>query len=132
MGRQQGIASHVGAHLAVAQDEMRQDGEDGFTPRTLDAPDGEAAPADPDVMGMTCQIPATTAGGLVFQLKAEGEDERQHTFDKRSAIGKELKVGRFVLKIDGDGPVFAGLFGCYAHVSPLGHQVSSADETRWG
>ena len=76
MGRQQGIASHVGAHLAVAQDEMRQDGEDDFTRRTLDAPDGEAAQADPDVMGMTCQIPATTAGGLVFQLKAEGEDER--------------------------------------------------------
>ena len=50
--------------------------------------------------------------------------------EKRLAIAKQLKVGRFILKIDGDGPVFAGLFGCFAHVSPLGHQVSSADETR--
>jgi len=43
MGRQQGIAGHLGSHLAIAQDEMGQDGEDGFTPRTLDAPDGETA-----------------------------------------------------------------------------------------
>ena len=42
------------------------------------------------------------------------------------------KVGRFVSKIDGDGAVFAGPFGCCAHVSPPGHQVSSVDETRWG
>ena len=33
----------------------------------------------------------------------------EHAFDKRLAIAKQLKVGRFVLKIDGDGAVFAGL-----------------------
>jgi uncharacterized protein YheU (UPF0270 family) len=30
------------------------------------------------------------------------------------------------------GTVCTCLFGCFAHVSPLGHQVSKADEIRWG
>jgi hypothetical protein len=38
---QQGIAGHLGAHLAIAQDEVRQDGEHGFARRTLDPPDGK-------------------------------------------------------------------------------------------
>jgi hypothetical protein len=66
----------------------------------------------------------------VFELKAKGQEKGEHAFDKRLAVAKQLKVGRFVSKIDGDGTVFAGPFGCCAHVSPLGHQVSSADETR--
>jgi hypothetical protein len=36
------------------------------------------------------------------------------------------------VKIDSDGTVFSRRFGRCAHVSPPGHQVSSADETRWG
>jgi hypothetical protein len=56
----------------------------------------------------------------------------QDIFEKRFAIAQELKVGRVVSKIDGDGAVFAGPFGGCAHVSPPGHQVSSADETQWG
>jgi hypothetical protein len=43
--------------------------------------------------------------------------------DTRPTVGKELQIGRFVLEIDGDGPVFAGRFGCCPHVSPLCHQV---------
>ena len=40
-----------------------------------------------------------------------------HAFDKRLAIAQELKVGRFILKIDSDGAVFAGLAGrfCMGH-----------------
>jgi hypothetical protein len=30
-------------------------------------------------------------------------------------------VGHFIVKIDSDGAIFAGLFGCCAHMSPLGH-----------
>ena len=67
--------------------------------------------------------PAAT-GRLVLELKPEGQDERQHQFEKRLAVAKQLKVGRFVLKIDGDGPVFSSRFGRCAHVSPPGHQVS--------
>ncbi len=66
------------------------------------------------------------------ELQAKSEEKGEDALDKRLAITKQLKVRRFVSKIPGDGPVFAGLFGCYAHVSPLGHQVSPADETRWG
>src|SRR6266446_3531257 len=58
--------------LAVTQDEVRQDGEDGFTCRTLDTPDGETAQPDPDVMRVTGQTPTATTGRLVFQLQAKG------------------------------------------------------------
>jgi hypothetical protein len=69
---QQGVSGYVGMHRAIAQDEMRQDGEDRFTPRTLDAPDGETAQADPDVMRVAGQAPTAATGGLVGKLKTEG------------------------------------------------------------
>ncbi len=128
MRRQQGIAGHLWLHLAVTQDEMRQDREHGFAPRALDAPDGDPTQADTNVMGVTCQAPSSITGRLVFQLQAEGEEERQHTFEKRLAVAKQLKGGRFVLKINGDGPVFAGLAGGGSHGSPSSPQVSSAEE----
>jgi hypothetical protein len=40
----------------------------------------------------------------VCELKVDGQDEGEHTFDKDFAIAKQLKVGRFILKIDRDGP----------------------------
>ena len=95
-------------------------------------PDGDPTQADTDIMRVARQAPAAATGRLVCELKAKGQEEGEDAFDKRLAIAKQLKVGRFVLKIDGDGAVFAGRFGCCAHVSPPGHQVSSADETRWG
>ena len=70
-------------------------------------------------MRVARQAPAAATGRLVCELKAEGQEKGEDTFDKRLAIAKQLKVGRFVLKIDGDGAVFAGRFGCCAHVSPL-------------
>jgi hypothetical protein len=68
----------------------------------------------------------------VEELKAEGEEEREYEFNEGLAVAKQLKVGRFVSKIDGDGPVFADPFGGCAHVSPLCHQVLYAAETQWG
>jgi hypothetical protein len=47
----------------------------------------------------------------VFQLKAKGQEEGEHELEKRLAIAKQLKVGCFVLEIDGDCPIIAGLAG---------------------
>ena len=132
MRRQQGIAGHLWTHLAVTQDEMRQDGEHGFARRALDTPDSDPAQADTDIMGVAGQAPAAATARLMGELKAQGQEESHNEFDKRLAVAQQLKVGRFVLKIDGDGPVFSRRFGRCAHVSPLCHRVSSADETRWG
>ena len=107
MRGQQGIAGHLRSHLAIAQDEVRQDREHRFARRTLDTPDGDPTQADAHIMGVARQAPASATGRLMCELKAEGQDEGQHTFEKRLAIIKELKVGRFILKIDGDGTVFA-------------------------
>jgi hypothetical protein len=66
---QQGVAGYVGMHRAIAQDDMRQDGEDRFTPRTLDAPDGETAQPDPDAVRVASQAPTAATGGLMRQLR---------------------------------------------------------------
>jgi hypothetical protein len=71
-------------------------------------------------------------GRLVFQLKAKGEEKGEDTFQERLPIAKQLNVGRFVLKIDGDGPVFTGLAGCASHGSSSGQMVSVADDPKWG
>ena len=83
-------------------------------------------------MRMPRQAPAAVTGRLVSKLKANGQEEGEHELEKRLAIAKQLKVGRFILKIDGDGPVCAWLFSLASHRSPPSHQVSSANKTRWG
>src|SRR5215468_4876374 len=118
MRRQEGIASHLRAHRAIAQDEVGQDREHRLTRGALEPPDSDPAQTDPGVMGVAGQAPTAATRGLVCELKADGQDEGQHTFEKRLPIAQELKVGRFVLKIDGDGPVCAWLFGCVTHVPP--------------
>ena len=132
MRGQQGITGNIRTHLTIAQDEVRQDREHRATRGALDTPDGEPTQPDTGIMGVAGETPAAATGRLVCELKAEGEEESAHEFHKGLAIAKQLNVSRVVSKIDSDGAVFAGLFGCCAHVSPPGHQVSSADETRWG
>jgi hypothetical protein len=61
----------------------------------------------------------------VGELKAKGEEESAHEFDERLAIAKQLKVSRFMLKIDRDGPVVAGLKGGMAHGAPSGQMVAA-------
>jgi hypothetical protein len=78
---------------------------------------------DTDIMGVARQAPAPATGRLVPQLKAQSEDERDHPFDKGLAVVKQLQVGRFVPKIDGDSPVFSRRLSHYAHASPPCHQV---------
>src|SRR5262249_9192544 len=114
-----------------AQDEVWEHGEHRFAPRTLDAPDGETTQPDTDIMGVTGQAPTAATGRLVCELKAEGQDEGQHPFEKCFPIAKQLEVRRFALEISGDGTVFSRRMSCGARVSPLYHQVWSAEEIQW-
>jgi hypothetical protein len=132
VGGQQGIPGDLRSHLAVPQDEVREDREDGFARGTLDTPDGEPTEADTGVMGVACEAATATTGRLVCQLKAKGEEKGEDAFEKRLAVAKELKVGGFVVKIDGDGAVFAGLASGIWHGSPSGQMVVTDDDPKWG
>src|SRR5262249_31187628 len=114
---QQGIPGDLWTHLTVAQDKMRQDGEHRTTRGALDAPNGDAPQADTGIMRVARQASTAVAGRLVCQLKAKGEEKGEDAFDKGLAVAKELKIGGFVLKVDGNGPVFTGLAGRVAHGS---------------
>jgi hypothetical protein len=98
--------------------EVRQDREHRVTRGALEPPESDPAQTDPGVMRVAGQAPTAATRGLVCELKADRQDEGQHTFDKGLPIAQELQGGRFVLKIDGDGPVCAWLFGGVTHVPP--------------
>jgi len=115
---QQGIAGRFWSHLALAPDEVGEDREHRATRRALDTPDGDPSQPETDIMRVAGQAPFPTTGRLVFQLKAKRQNEGEDTLKKCLPITKQLKVGRFVLKIDGDGPVFSGLVGGGSHGSP--------------
>src|SRR5262245_16503635 len=111
---------------------MRQNREHGFAPRTLHPPDGDSTQTDADIMRVACETPAPAAGGLVLELKAKGQEKSEHELDKCLAVFNQAEVSGFISKINGDGAVFSRRFGHSVHVSPRCHQVSSAEETRWG
>ena len=96
---------------------MRQDGEHGFACGALDPPDGETTQADTGIVGVTGQAPALAAAGLVYELKAEREDEGEDELDKRFGVAQERKVGRLIVEVDGDRAVLACRFGALSHVS---------------
>ena len=98
--------------------EVRQHGEHRFTRRALYPPDGDPTHTEADIMRVAWETPAIATARLVCELKAEGEEESTHEFDKRLAIAQQLKVGCFILKINRDGPVCAGLTGGVAHGAP--------------
>jgi hypothetical protein len=125
MRRQQSLAGDLRGQRAIAQDEVGEDREHGSTCGALDAPDGDATETDTEVMRVTRQAPSAATGRLVFQLEAHGQDEGEDTFEKRLAIAKQVKVGRFMLKIDGDGTVFSWWFGLASHGSPPGLRWSA-------
>jgi hypothetical protein len=83
-------------------------------------------------MGVTRQVPATSTGGLVFELKAKSEEKGEDTFEKRFAVTQQLKIGRFGLKINRDGPVFTGLTGCGLHGHPQVKIVTAVGDQRCG
>jgi hypothetical protein len=81
-------------------------------------------------MRVAGQAPTPVTGRFVPELKAQGEEKREHQFDKRFAVVKQLEVGRFVVEVDGDGTVVPRPFNCFPHVLPLDHRVSEAEETQ--
>jgi hypothetical protein len=103
-----------------------------FARRALYPPDDDPTQTDPDIVRMASQAPATTTGRLVCELKAKGEEKGEDAFDKRFAIAKQLIIGRFVLKVDGNGPVVAGLASGVTHGSSSGQMVGVADDPAWG
>jgi len=58
----------------------------------------------------------------MLELKAKGEEKGEDELDKRPAVVKELKVGRFIVEIDGDGTVDASLVGRVPHGSSSGQR----------
>ena len=106
---------------------MRKLNDPGLAGRALDTPNSEPTEADTGVMGVTCQAPTATTGRLVSELQAQGQEKGEDAFDKGLTITKQLKVGRFILKIHGDGPIFAGLASGVWHGSPSGQVVVATD-----
>jgi hypothetical protein len=68
-----------------------------FARRALYPPDRDATQADTGVMGVPRQAPPATTGRLVLQLKAEGQDEGEDTFEECLAIVQQLEIGCFIL-----------------------------------
>jgi len=68
-------------------------------------------------MRVAGQTPSSITGRLVLELKAQGQDESEDTFEERLPIVQQLKIGGFILKIDGNRAVFPSLFGTLPHVS---------------
>ena len=130
MGGQQGITSHFWLHRAVTQDEMRQDGEDRFARGALDTPDGEPTQPDPDIMRVAGETPTPATGRRVGELQAQGEDKGEDELDKRLAIGQQAKVGRFILKINGNGAVVPRRCRCCAQcITPRSSRLVSGRDT---
>ena len=123
--RQQGIAGHFRSHLARAQDDVGEDREHRATRGALETPDGETTQADTGIVGVARQTPTRAAAGLVYELKAESEEKREHEFNKRFGGAQERKVGRLIAEVNGDRAVVAYRFGGVFHVSSPG-QMSLA------
>jgi len=117
MGGQQGIAGCVRTQLSVAQNDLRQHGENGFTPRAWEAPDAESAEALSPIMRVASQPTTAVTGRWVGERNPESEAEGQDNLDDCLAIVKELRVGGFIVEIDGDGAVVAFGFGGLCPVS---------------
>src|SRR5262249_12091405 len=129
---QQNIAGHLGAHGAIAKDEMREDREDSFARGALDPPDGEPTQPDPEVMRVTRQASSTATRRLMLELKATRQNEREDTLEKRLTITQQLNVSGFALEVDGKRSVFTGLVGWFSHGSPSGHGVCAVSDPPWG
>ena len=69
---QQRITGDLRMHLAVTQDEVRQDGEHRFARGTLDTPDGEITQPDTEVMRVTRHAPPATTGRRVCAAESRG------------------------------------------------------------
>src|SRR5262245_1864485 len=110
--------------------EVRQDGEDRFARGALETPDRETAQADTGIMGMARQAPTTAVTGcLVCELEADSEEKGEDDLEERLGVAQELRVGRFIVEIDGDGTVLACRFDGLSHVLPSVQMAIGTNET---
>jgi len=132
VGGDQGVPRHIGAHAAIAQDEVGQHRKDRLARGTLHAPDSEAAEANPRIMGVAGETAAAATRGFVTALEAKSKEKGQDELNERFAIAEQLKVGGLILEIDGDGAVLTDRFGALSHVSSSVEMAVGADETSCG
>jgi hypothetical protein len=130
MGGSQDSTGHLRPPRTRAPNAVRQDGAHRPTRGARAAPEGEPAPPDPGRRAVAGAPPAAATGRLVGTRTAEGEEESAHAGPTGLASATPRNVRRVGSHIDRAGAVFAGLVGGWAQVSPPGHQVSSAEETR--
>ena len=123
VGGDQRLPGHVGAHAAIAQDEMGEDREHRLAGGALHPPDGETTQPNTGIVGVARQAATCAAASLMEELKTRREEEGEDKLDTRLGVVKELAVGRFVVEIDGDGAVCSRRLSRCAHVSPPCHQV---------
>jgi len=86
MGGQQRLTSHLRSHLTRAQDEVGEDREHGVACGALEPPDGDPTEADTRIMGVTGEARAAATGGLVEELKAQGQEKGKDAFDERLPV----------------------------------------------
>src|SRR3977135_981133 len=75
---------------------------------------------------------AAVTQGFVIELEAKSQEKGQNEVNERFAIAQQLKVGGFIVKIDGEGAVLAGRFGALSHVSSSVEMAVGADEISCG
>ncbi len=83
-------------------------------------------------MRVAGEAPAAMTGRLGLALEATRPHAGEDTLAQGLPSAQQRQGRRFVSNLPRNGPVVAGLCACDAPVSPLGSQVSSADEPRWG
>jgi hypothetical protein len=121
VGGQPRGAGDIRRQLAIAPDDVGEDGTHRAPPRALETPERDAASTDPYIVGPTRQASSPTTGRLMLELEAEGEEEGAHPVNQCLAGCHQAAVCGFVSTIDGDGAVGSRRFGRCAHVAPRCH-----------
>jgi hypothetical protein len=111
---------------------VREDREHRAARGALEAPDYDPTQTDAHIMRVARQASASATGRLMGELKAQGKEEGEDAFDKRFAVAKEPKVGRFIVEVNDNSTVLSCPCSCCGQCVPTDQQVSSADETQWG
>jgi hypothetical protein len=65
---------------------MWQDRKHRFASRTLESLDGDPTQPDVDIMRVACEAPPAVTSGLMFELKAKGQEKSEYELDKRFTV----------------------------------------------
>src|SRR5262249_62163959 len=89
----QGLSGDIGAHAAIAQDEVWQDGAHRLACGALKAPDGETAQTHACIMGVAGGTNTHRTKGLVGRAGAGRQRERQDKIEKKVDDAQPMKKG---------------------------------------